>query len=80
LLKLCFELLHCKLLVNSEVSGERDAAIFRVTEMDSKVLANLPSNPEREGCMLLQNIRIVKTYYNMTTITANLPARLPASH
>jgi hypothetical protein len=48
-------------LVDSEVSGERAAAIFRVTEIDSKVLANLSSNPESEGCMPLQNVRIIKT-------------------
>jgi hypothetical protein len=61
LLELCFGLLHYKLLVDSEVLGESTAATFRVTEIDSKVLANLPSNPEHEGKMPFQNVRIINT-------------------
>lgn len=61
LLILCFGLLHCKLLVDSEVSEVRAAAIFRVTEIDSKILANLPSNPEHESSMPFQNIRLIST-------------------
>jgi hypothetical protein len=52
-LKLCFGL-----LVSSDFSGESAAAIFRVTEIGSTVLANLPSNLEVEGIMPLLNVRL----------------------
>jgi hypothetical protein len=48
-------------LFNSEVSGESAAFIFRVTEIDFKILANLHSHPEGECRMPLQNVRIINT-------------------
>jgi hypothetical protein len=68
-LKLCFGL-----LASSDFSGESVAAIFRVTEIGSTVLADLPSNPEVEGIMPLQTIRLTNMQCNMATVTTNVPA------